>query len=294
LVRTLALRASNDLEINGDLETNSIDLYEFSKWVNSKYSKSYSATIMSYVKRYCYIVNNGNIRDLDNLPATIKDNCVKSLIILSKYLGTVQAFRSKLKDYDIKLSRPSTLSSFLRILNSNNNDTMQWYKEVTEKLGDNEQLFTKFLLYNGLRTSEAINGFNLIIQLSKQNKLNEYYDKELNVLCHFKYPKLFIRRTKNCYITFIMPEFLSEITTGQPLTYSSIRKRLERNHMKLRLNELRDKFGTHLLSHGILEAEINLCQGRIPVDIFIRHYWSPKLKELGCRIFKALETIDTA
>jgi hypothetical protein len=46
------------------------------------------------------------------------------------------------------------------------------------------------------------------------------------------------------------------------------------------------------LGHGILEAEINLCQGRIPVDIFIRHYWSPKLKELGNRIVKALEKIE--
>jgi hypothetical protein len=71
-----------------------------------------------------------------------------------------------------------------------------------------------------------------------------------------------------------------------------MRKRLDRKHLKIRFNELRDKFGTYLLSHGILEAEINLCQGRIPVDIFIRHYWSPKLKELGCRIFKALKTLD--
>lgn len=71
-----------------------------------------------------------------------------------------------------------------------------------------------------------------------------------------------------------------------------MRKRLNRKHMRLRFNELRDKFGTYLLSHGILEAEINLLQGRIPVDIFIRHYWSPKLKELGNRIFKALQIIE--
>jgi len=78
------------------------------------------------------------------------------------------------------------------------------------------------------------------------------------------------------------PEFLKEIP------YSSFRKRLDRKKMKLRFNELRDYFGTYLLNHGILEAEIDLCQGRIPVDIFIRHYWSPKLKELGYRVFKAL------
>jgi intergrase/recombinase len=63
--------------------------------------------------------------------------------------------------------------------------------------------------------------------------------------------------------------------------------------MKVRINELRDYFGTFLLQHGILEPEINLLQGRIPPSIFIKHYWSPKLSELRDRIFKALEGLDT-
>ena len=90
---------------------------------------------------------------------------------------------------------------------------------------------------------------------------------------------------------FQKPEFLNEIANSQPISYSSMRKRLERKKIKLRFNELRDYFGACLLNHGILEAEINLCQGRIPVDIFIRHHWSPRLAKLGCRILKALETI---
>jgi hypothetical protein len=45
------------------------------------------------------------------------------------------------------------------------------------------------------------------------------------------------------------------------------------------------------ISNGILEIEQNLVCGRIPIGIFIRHYWSPKLKELGNRILKALEII---
>jgi hypothetical protein len=62
--------------------------------------------------------------------------------------------------------------------------------------------------------------------------------------------------------------------------------------MKLRLSELRDKFGTHLVNNGVLEMEQNLVCGRIPASIFVKHYWSPKLAELGDRIFKALETIE--
>jgi intergrase/recombinase len=268
------------------------DFAEFSNWVKSKYSESYKNTILCYTRKYHHFVTAENLREIDLLPATIKNNAIKSLIVLSKFLGNCKEFSERLKSFDIKTSRPDSLSAFLRILNASNSDVMTWYKSTNPLLRENERLFVKFLLHSGLRCSEAIHSFNLIIELSSENRLSEYYDSELNVLCHFKYPKLFIRRTKCCFITFLDPKFLSEIANSQSLSYSSIRKRLERKRIKLRFNELRDYFGTYLLNHGILEAEINLCQGRIPVDIFIRHYWSPKLKELGTRILRALETIE--
>jgi intergrase/recombinase len=139
--------------------------------------------------------------------------------------------------------------------------------------------------------NEAINSFNKVIELSREHRLNEYYDEGLSCLCHFKYPKTFIRGTKNCFITFIGQGFLDEIAKSKPLSYHSIRKRLEHKKIRLRFNELRDYFGTYMLQHGLLEQEVNLLQGRIPVSIFIRHYWSPKLRELGDRVFKAIETL---
>ena len=52
-----------------------------------------------------------------------------------------------------------------------NSDVMTWYKSTIPLLRENERLFAKFLLHSGLRTSEAINSFNLIIRLgpSKQD-----------------------------------------------------------------------------------------------------------------------------
>ena len=60
----------------------------------------------------------------------------------------------------------------------------------------------------------------------------------------------------------------------------------------MRFNELRDIFGTHLVNHGITQTEQDLVCGRISTTIFVKHYWSPVLKELGARIFKALEFLD--
>jgi hypothetical protein len=197
------------------------------------------------------LVTAENLRELAVLPATIKNNVIKSLIVLSKFLGNYKDFCERLKDLDIKTSRPDSLNAFLRILGASNNDVLSWYNSTMLHLKDNEQLFSKFLLHSGLRMDEAINSFNMIIDLGRENKLSQYYDETLGCLCHFKYPKTFIRRTKNCFITFILPKFLNEKAASEAVTYSSIRKRLERKRIKLRFNEFRDYFGTYLLQDRI-------------------------------------------
>ena len=269
------------------------DLADFKNWLETKeYAKSYIQSVLPYARKYYYILDNGNLRDLDLLSNHRKAHAVKALTLLSKFLGTYSEFKARLAEHGFKWERSNGLRAFLRIFNASNNEVMKWYVEARGCLRENEALYTKFLLHSGLRVSEAIQSFNQIIELSKQEKLSNYYDSEFQVLCHFKYPKLFIRRTKNCYLTFLQPSFIKQIANSQNVSYLAMRKRLNRNHQRLRFNELRDKFGTYLLSHGILEAEINLLQGRIPVDIFIRHYWSPKLKELGNRVFKALTSME--
>ena len=92
-------------------------------------------------------------------------------------------------------------------------------------LRDNKRVFAKFLLNSGSRLSEGIKSFNLIIQLGKSGELSEYYDENLSCLMHFKFPKLFIRHTKNAFITFISRAFLDQIAECQPVTYFSIRKK---------------------------------------------------------------------
>jgi intergrase/recombinase len=228
------------------------------------------------------------------LPSTIKSNAVRGLIVLSKYLGIHKDFTERLKEFDIKVSRPDSLSAFLRIFNASNSNKIQYYNEVITLLRDNERIFAKFLLYSGLRMSEGIASFNLVIKLASDNKLAEYYDDNLNCLCHFKYSKTFIRGTKNAYITFISKDFLDQVASCETVTYSAIRKRLEHNGKSMRFNEFRDYFGTHLVNNGILEIEQNLVCGRIPIGIFIRHYWSPKLKELGARVLNTIAKMEIA
>ena len=271
-----------------------LDLNEYDKWLRAKFSTSYRRAMFCYGKKYhTYLNAKSNLRDLELLSTDVKSLAIKALILLSKYKGSYSQFKNRLTENGIKLSKTDSLGAFLRILNASNSDVLTWYNSIISKLEENQKLFSKFLMHSGLRTTEAILSFNKIIELSKEGKIKEYYDESLNCLCHFKYPKQFIRRTKNCYISFISPKFLNEISLSQPVGYNTIRKRLERsNSKKMRFNEYRDYFGTYLLQHGLLEQEVNLFQGRIPVSVFVRHYWSPKLKELSNKIIALTEDLE--
>jgi len=60
----------------------------------------------------------------------------------------------------------------------------------------------------------------------------------------------------------------------------------------MRLNELRDYYGTFTVRHGLIKEEVDLLQGRIGMSVFVRHYWSPAIKELKQRVFKALKELE--
>jgi len=270
--------------------TTEIDLNDFRQWVSGKYSHTYTILVLCYVSRYHHLLY-GNLRELDSLSDGVKANTVKALIVLSKYLGKYKEFKERLSNYGVKITVQDSFGSFLRILKASDSDILQWFKNTKTILRDNEQLLLKYTLLTGLRKEEAIMSFNMIIKLSKEKKISEYYDSNLNCLCHFKYPKLFLRRTKNTFISFVTPELLRQIANSEPLTYHMINKKLFRRHIRTRINELRDYYATFMLSHGILEHEVNLTQGRVKTILF-QHYWSPKLSELRDRIFKATSELE--
>ena len=281
------------METNLDQTNGNLDIAQFHTWlINKEYSVTYIKNVMSYTSRFNSILFNDNIKKLDSLPHTISPYVVKSLILVSKYLGIYPQFKAKLNQYDIKISKPDSMTAFLRIMKASDSDIIQYYQKM-QSLKPSQALFAKFLLNSGLRTSEAIHSFNLIIDLAKQNELNDYYNTDLNCLMHFKYGKLFLRGKKNAYITFISQEFLRQVANSNKVSYASLRKQIVKHKLTLRFNEFRDKFGTHLVNKEILEADQNLCCGRISSGIFVKHYWSPQLAKLGNRILKALTTIES-
>jgi len=216
------------------------------------------------------------------------------MVNLSKFLGTYETYKGKLKQHGIKwLNNDDSFSSFLRIINNNHSNLGEWYKAVQGTLRDNEKLWLRFNLLTGLRKEESINAFNFLIQLAKDGKLSEYYNEELGILEHFKQGKLFLRHTKNCYISIVTKDLVQQIINSQPVTYFAVRKRLTNKKQTLRIKELRSYFATYLRKNDIISEYIDLIQGRIPRSVFARHYLKvDDLKALVAQVLAVTSKIE--
>ena len=274
-----------------DVDVSLIDWNDFRAWIFKKYAKSHAPTIYCYAKKYAFMLN-GNFKELETFSGSKKNTVLKALIALSKFLGVYEGFRATLSSYGVKFARTDSFDAFLRIIKNSSDDLLEWYSKAYAVVRDNEKLFLRFALISGLRKSEAINSFNLIISLAKKNYLESYFNEDLSCLEHFRFKQLFLRGKKNAYITFIPKEMFNEIANSEPITYEAIRKRLLKNGLKLRINELRDYFATFMVKNGLIREEVDLLQGRIPPNLFVRSYWSPNFKELRERVFKALGKLE--
>jgi intergrase/recombinase len=216
---------------------------------------------------------------------------MKALICLTKYLGTYLEFKEKLKQHGVKWTRLDSFESFVRIMNNNHSDLIEWYNKVYEILDENEKLYLKFMLLSGLRKKEGMQSFNLISELSKSEKLAKYFNEDLSMLEHYKH-KQFLRNTKNAYITIIPRDLIMQIANSKPVSYHAIHCYLYRKGFKLRIKELRSFYASFMVRHGLISEEVDLLQGRVSKSVFVRHYLKENPAELRDRTLEALKQLE--
>ena len=262
----------------------------YREYLSKKYGNQYTSMQFNYAKNYIDCLSNPS--KILEAPTSVRSNILKALISISKYLGTYIEFKESLKQYGIKWISTTSFDSFINIFNNNQDSLLNWYRDAVKVLNDNERLYLRFMLLSGLRKNEGIESFNLIIDLSKQNKLSEYFNEELSTLEHFKF-KQFLRHSKNVYISILPKELIIEIANSNKVSYAMIRKRLHRNNLKLRIKELRSYWASYMVKNRILiSEEADLIQGRVSKQILVRHYLKESMKELSNRVLEGLKGLE--
>jgi intergrase/recombinase len=134
--------------------------------------------------------------------------------------------------------------------------------------------FMKFGVLTGLRPAETVESFNLVLNSESRKK---YLSKDRKLLEHFRFPSVFLRKTKKAFISIVNKDILNlvEIHGGEVLNYDKIRLTFERNNQKFYMSYCRKIFATFLRNEGVESELIDLLQRRIPNSVFVRHYYRP-------------------
>jgi len=218
---------------------------------------------------------------------------MRSLSNLSRFLGLYEEWKHIIKSYGFKWKRSDPLATILSIINNNEKDIRSWLFNALERLPDDAAATISFISLTGLRIVEACDSIHLVTQLSDQNRLDEYIDSELLMLQHFRYPKIFLRNSKNTFVSFVSKDLLNLILQVKPnLNHDDLKSRLRKRNMRIRLKDLRKLYATMLRNAGIPSEFIDILQGRISSSIFLRFYYKPLLQQMRNQVMEAITPLE--
>jgi intergrase/recombinase len=248
-------------------------------WINYKeylarnFNRHTAKCRLIYAKEYSHVLNKYDANDLLLLSNEKRIHVMKSLATLSKYLGCYDQWKKIIQRYQLKWSNVNNVEVFNDIMGDNGNSynsMVEWLKNTYSKLSNS---YGNILLYNtltGLRPDEACKSIILL-----QKERDNYLRKDLMVLEHFKYPDIFLRRTKKAYISILTDSILEIAKQSAACGYNALRLAVKRKKLDMNMAFSRKIFATHLRNNGIGQEVIDLLQGRTPRSVFARHYYRP-------------------
>jgi len=208
-------------------------------------------------------------------------NIMKALSALAKFSGSYEQYKRLVKQYGLKWAINNDeliiarLTKYADAQNGRGNQELfNWIQSVKQEIPD-FSVFMDFIVATGLRLDEAINSYRLIVELSEQNKLSEYYNAERQVIEHFRFRVLFIRRTKKTFMSFASNALIQRVVeSGFKPSIDIIKKRLQRAGLNLRFSDLRELWASRSVEN-LRQPEIDFLQGRVSASVFMRNYFNP-------------------
>jgi intergrase/recombinase len=222
---------------------------------------------------------------------------MKALSSLARFTGKTEQWRQMRQQYQLSWSTGTEkLDAFTRFFDDSKDlDTMlQWLREALLRIPSDHANFLLFCTLTGLRVSECVEAIKLLNAC--QNFDTHYFNPEQKVLQHYRFPELFIRRTKAVYISVVNDEIVGIARSiGKTPGLSALKMQFYRRGLSMRLKYCRKIYASWLHKCGISSDLIDMLQGRIGKNIFLKHYLTPsstyKDKVLDS-LYKLQQTIE--
>jgi len=251
---------------------------EFKVFLGNLYESSYENQLFNNAQRFYPYFAGGNLSILSTFSDSKRLNVMKALSALSKFAGCNEYFRQMLKAHGLKWSVNNDDIIIARLMKYSGdaapNDLFNWIAEVKARVPA-LSVFMDFTVCTGLRLDEAVNSYRLIVELGEDGKLGAYYNPERQVLEHFRFRKIFIRRTKKAYMSFASTALIDAVQkSGLYPTHDVIHKRMQRAGLNIRFSDLRELYASYSVKH-LKQPEIDFLQGRVSSSVFMQNYFNP-------------------
>ena len=212
----------------------------------------------------------GNAKDILSLSDQKRLQVMKSLASLSKFMGCYDKWKEIKDKYQLKWSSENSFDTFKKIINEENsfNILLEWIKNTTSQISETHRNILFYCTLTGLRPDEACQSIKLV-----KEKIDNYFDKGKMILKHFEFPDIFIRRTKQAYVSIANDLILKIANDSGSHSYNALRCNLKRKKIQMNMNYCRKIFATFMRNNGVQSEIVDLLQGRIPKSVFVRHYY---------------------
>jgi intergrase/recombinase len=258
-----------------------IDWVDFKSYLSKNYRHGTMKVRLCYAKRYAAMLEkNSEIGKIQQLPPHSRLHAMKALTTLSKYLGCYDSWLQTRKRYNMKWT---TGNESLQALHRFFDDSlsldvmMAKVKEMIRLLGGFMGQIVKFAVLTGLRPGEVIESVKLLAGNNKFATV-KYYNEERQALEHFRFPEIFLRKTKKAYISFVTTGMIEEVvrdTLPQAPSYTAIRQACRKKGIYCNIAYCRKIFASWLSKEGISDIMIDMLQGRTPRIVLVQHYLTP-------------------
>ncbi|WP_458721037.1 site-specific integrase [Candidatus Nitrosocosmicus sp. R] len=171
----------------------------------------------------------------------------------------------------MKWPKREAYAVFKEIFNDSNESfaaMLKWVKESVSILPGTVGNVILFNTLTGLRPDEGYKAMDLI-----RTDETAYIDRKRILLMRFTYPKLFLRVSKNAYVSTMNDDILQIAQKAESITsYAFIRSTFGNYSVSMNMYYCRKVFATYLRNEGVESEIIDLLQGQISSSVFVRHY----------------------
>jgi intergrase/recombinase len=273
------------------LDGNYHDWQQFHQYLLQRMNDKTAEDRIRYTKQFARVLQTHDATILLQVTPNKRIHVMKALSSLARYTGQQDIWKAIRQRYGLQWSTGTEkLDAFTRFFDSSKDlDIMiGWLKEAMQVLPTNYANFFLFCTLTGMRCSEALASVKLI---KNSDTFMRYYDPDRCLLRHYAFSDLFIRRTKAVYISIADKKIVGIVQNIDKVpAYDGLKMVSRRRSLNMKIKYCRKIYASWLHKSGISSDLIDMLQGRVGKNIFLKPYLTPSA-DYKDRVLQALEKL---